>query len=312
MVRWSLGPVLLLVMALLAGCLQGDPDPGPGDEDAPPSDGDGAPEEPSDGNDTQEPPSTPSTTFTATGCNAVVLLAIDDYDNIDDFLPAGFVPADVVSLLRLTEEDQAFLGQGAIGVVTASCEDNSITGAPFGLAFAGTLVYTPDIPQVSTSYVDGYQGLFAATDPQIAALFASYGWPAKAGLDLDMAVLLDQDVHEPVDVRVPGAAVAQVTGTIDGTQVFDGIALASATYHTSDQDEDLDEIRFWHDTPGGLSYFENVLDTNGKSGSADCTFAGEYAELIGRAQCDPGNTIGLIVADFGLETTLVLLDDVHA
>lgn len=314
MVRWSRGLPVLFVVVLLSGCMESDPDndlgPDTGSSD-PDNDGTNEGNVPPNGT-TSGDDDLPPFTFNATGCNAVVLLAIDDYGVIEDVIPAGFIPADVVSLLRLSfVSGEVHLGQGAIGVVTVHCQQSDLTGGPFSIATAGALVETPELSQVNTSWVDGYQGRFATDAPAIAELFTQYGWPVDEGLEMDLAVLVDEDSHDEAgESAIPGSAVGQVTGTIADTMVFDGIVTASTTYHTSNAQTDA--IRFWHDTPLGLSYFENQVDVHGKSGAADCSFGGDYAELTGRTECEPGSAIGIVVADFELRTTLVRLDGIHA
>lgn len=302
---WSILAVLLLAAS---GCLDSsEPEPTPSDDPIADPVTPARPVLPvltDDGLD--------SFSFNATGCNAMVSLHIDDYGAMDDFLPAGFIPADVMSLLKL--QDNVFIGQGAYGAIIAECAASDITNGSFSVVMPGTLVDAPLLEtNMPPSWVDAYEDFIMVSDPDVAELFETYGWDVEPNVTASVIVGRDVDVHDEVNSQVPGLGVALGSIVQNETTIFNTFVTGGPTFHTSGSE--AKGIRFWFDTPDGLSLFEVELSEHGKSGPVVCQYMApsRMDDTFGaRTVCEPGGSIGLVIADFDFRATMTLLEGVHA
>lgn len=306
--RWA----VLSVVAMLAGCMaQSEPPRASADvagalKDEPPRVGDVASAQQADAS-APEPVGALAPTFAlnATDCTGLVLLHIEGFGSMQRHLPAGFVPADIMDLVKLGRPMR--MGQGAMGLVVVDC-------AKLDLALPIVAVQAPHVVGgPGPAYLDLYALESYTDDEAAAAQFSAIAWNVHLGLEAEVAGG-GFDAPEASNVtRVPDVRFLSMESRLAGKQFAAGGGQGGPRYHTSDAGDGLDAVRLWHDTPHGLAHVDIVLDRHGTSGRADCTYGSEHLrEVFGHDSCAEGSSISILLPTFAFMASGALLPGVHA
>ena len=302
--RWALW---LLMGALLAGCSEpaAAPEPSP----AP-----GAPimqrQEPEP---LPEPAPAPAlaptaSTFTHLGCDAVVFVHAMDFADANARLPLGYVAADLGYLLDLPTN----VNRGAVGLITYACADDQGRGghsqASIGIfvdppSVQGQQVGRPDV------FIDVYEFGRFFSDAEHAAPYRAAHWNVTTNLTVDVQVVVPEILPDlGADPRQPNPLVVTSEGHIDGERAWTGGAGGATAYRLANQ-----TIRFWHDSPAGVSYLEYTLDRGGRGGASTCIYdPGPVRDAMDRSRCLEEDGLGLVFEDFSVQGRIVHLPGVHA
>lgn len=243
-------------------------------------------------------------------CDAVVFVHAVDFPHANARLPVGYVASDLGRLLNLTVN----LDRAAVGLITYECDDDDLGSGPHSHAALSVFIDAPVISGVQTErseiFLDVYELHRFISSPEQAVAYAAAGWNHTVGIDMSV----DYFVAEPlpdlgVDPRQPNPIIATSTGSINGTQEWTGGIGGGTSYLLGHE-----TIRFWQDTPTGVSYQEFSLDRHGRGSAAGCNYnnLGPVAAALGRAGCDPGEGLGLGFQSFNVAGAFYHLPGVHA
>ena len=299
--------VALLLASLLAGCASSDEPavtPAPEPSQQPPA--------------TEEPPTTtPSNTSMAPifpiayeqrDCNAVVLIHAVDFATANGILPLGYTAADMGYLMDLP----ANLNLAAIGLITYTCQDDDLGVGPHTQAALSVFIDAPVFNGTQSSRDEVFLNVYEVhrffTNETQAARYAAAGWNVTTGLEAGVTTYIappaDLDQHQ-----APQPASATTEGTLDGTQQCIGGVTGATGFRLKHEN-----IRFWQETPGGVSLVEYSLNKHGRGGVSFCQYAEDslVAQTLGRTTCQPGENVGLTVADFQVTGTIEHFPGVYA
>lgn len=302
--RWAMW---LLLGSLLAGC--SEPAEAPAPVPTTPGDPVMAPPQP------MPTPPIPGTvaavnqTFSQTDCDAVIFVHAVDFPEANAMLPLGYVAADLGHLLDVPTN----LNRAAIGLIAYTCADDGLGAGPHAHAALAVFVDAPSIQRQQVGRPDVFlniyeRGRFISAPSQQEALDAIH-WNTTLGLDLTIDVAVAEPLPDAgLDPRQPNPLTATSEGSLNGTRMWTGGASGATAYQLVDR-----PLRFWQDTPEGVSYQEFVVDRNGRGGISACVYdEGPVRDALGRGSCLQEDGLGLLFQDFNVTGRFVHLAGVHA
>lgn len=273
---------ILGVLALLAGCLG----PEPGDD------------VPTVASPTAPPPAEP---YVATCLNGLLFQFVD-YAATDSYLPPGFHTRDPQDFL--TFSPVAF---GQAGVVVLMLDCVAADGTRYEAASVDIFVESPSVPGIEPAHFDFYEIERYGDPEEFDGVLKPSKWPRLPGWvnftvdpepvpsGLDVLVQLFDDAGEVMWFGGPASAPVDV-----GTGI----------------------VRFWHDGPLGLAYYQYdvVLDAHVGGGACDARPGTALAALAPNPVplvetnfvCPPSSPVVATFPGLVINATAQFLPGVHA
>lgn len=299
--------VATLLCLLLAGCATDEPAPEPEPTTATTTAPAPAPVVP-------EPvaPSANATQFplfyTQNNCETVVFIHAVDFAHANSILPIGYVAADLGYLMDLPIN----LNLAAIGLITYTCQDDDLGVGEHTQAAISVFIETPAINGLQETRDDIFLNVYElhryfSNDAQ-AARYAEAGWNLTTGLGGGVvnyiAPQVDNEEH-----RIPQPAAATSAGTLGGETIWNGGVTGATGFRLQHE-----SIRFWQETPGGVSFVQYTVDKHGRGAASFCEYHPDslIATLLGRTDCEAGENLGMTVSDFNVVGEIHHLPGVRA
>lgn len=223
------------------------------------------------------------------------MVVLVEFAQAQKHLPKGFKARDAQGLLGLP----ASSGRGAVALNAVNCGQSELTAQDVS---EGKLVVYVDPPNVAgerpPAEPNFYEVARYTPNEEMLRLLRAVGWRALEG-----------SVAIAIQTQASGAA----TGN---GEVRDDEGIVVHTFGmTAPAPAPLAGLaRFWHDTPGGVAYFDYKADTNVAQGSGSCSIkSGSVGHnLTGIQTCPNGQTFSLVFPSYKWEGRFEYLAGTHA
>lgn len=255
--------VAFAALSLLAACI-----------DEPPA----APEVP----DRPPAPTTLAIPNNATGCTRAMPAIFIDKAHARTFLPPGFAPADERDFFHTPGPAT---GRAVVLLTAVVCKASETRPQGYEEASVGIFVEAPRVANATSVPDHMYELGRAASEGPLRANLSRLGWP------LIGTKVTSTFTASPVPSGA--ASVADPNGTVFS------VSVPAAPY----QDPFNIHIRWWHDTPDGLGFFDYRFRVDGRLGAGQCTLRpGTIAARLAQSTICPPGTLFMVGPPFDVES----------
>ncbi|MGB1585799.1 MAG: hypothetical protein ACPHID_01980 [Thermoplasmatota archaeon] len=239
-------------------------------------------------------------TYSHQDCEAIVFIHAVDFATANQLLPLGYTAADMGYLMDLP----ANINLAAIGLITYTCQEDDLGVGAHTQAALSVFINAPVLEGVQASreevFINVYELHRFFSDDAQAARYQLAGWNVTTGLTGGVSNVIappaDLDDH-----RLPQPGSGASEGILNGTQQWIGGVSGATGFRLKHE-----QVRFWQETPDGVSMVGFTLDKHGRGAVSLCQYAegSLIAQTIGRTSCQPGENFGLTVSDFNVVGTI--------